>query len=99
MEIPWTVVDCDVHFSTELEPSATATIEVHYKLAGDRTPPPLKRSGLRNYALRGIADFRDLFLPRSFLGRLLTRKYYRPGKKRPTFGGMLSRTINAFRRS
>ncbi|MFT3781738.1 MAG: hypothetical protein QM790_06935 [Nibricoccus sp.] len=98
-EIQWTSDAENVFFAAEVQPLATAYFEVHYKTSGNSPKPSLKRTGLRNYALRAIADFRDLVLPRSFLGRLLTRKYYRPGKKRPTIGGMLSRAFQLFRRS
>jgi hypothetical protein len=52
---------------------------------------PIKRSGLRNHALRFIADIRDLHLSRLSFGRSFTRKYYQDGKRRPTISGLVKR--------
>jgi hypothetical protein len=99
METPSESLAGEVHFAVTLPPGATSLVEVHYH-------PPLadlgivavRRRGFRNRSLRLIADFRDLTLPRSVVGRLLTRKYYRPGKRRPTVSGLLSRLTGRLRR-
>ena len=91
IEIPWTLVAHGVNFSATVPAGATSLAEIHYRRAPDEPAITVRRSGFRNRSLRLIADFRDLTLSRSLVGRLLTRKYYGPGKKRLTFGGLVSR--------
>jgi len=90
-EVPWTFADGEVRFSTQLGSGVSSLIKVHYRLPAHSAEISLRRSGFRNHCLRLIAEFRDLTLSRSVAGRLLTRKYYRPGKPRPTLSGLFSR--------
>ncbi len=90
-DLPWSTDTDRVLFTANLSPGASCLIEIHYRFAVFDGPIALNRSGLRRRALRMIADFRDLHLPRSTLGRLVTRRYYRGGKKRLTLGGLATR--------
>jgi len=92
VEVPWSYSAGKFFCTAKLKPTSTALVEVHYQPLADAAPVSLHRRGLRNRTLRAIADFRDLTLPRSFLGRFLTRKYYRPGKKRATFSSLFTRS-------
>ncbi len=95
-ETPWTFVAGEVQFALTAPPGATHLVEVHYQLPASPEPVDVRRQGFRNRVLRLIADFRDLTLSRSLVGRLLTSKYYRQGKRRPTLSGLAA---NLFRRN
>ena len=94
---PWEFVNGAVRFAATLAPGATSLVEVHYHSSVPTESVELHRRGFRNRSLRLIADFRDLTLSRSVIGRFLTRKYYRPGKHRPTVSSLVSRLTTLFR--
>jgi hypothetical protein len=97
-ELPWTFAEGTVRFSASVPPHTACLVEIHYGFPAEASPVELRRRGFRNRMLRQIAEFRDLTLSRSMAGKLLTRKYYRQGKRRPTMSGLLSR-LTAFLRT
>ena len=97
VDVPWTAEDRQILFTANLPPRSASLVEIHYRAPDLDSPISLRRSGLRRRLLRMIADFRDLHLPRSTIGRLLTRRYYRGGKKRLTFGAFVTRLRCAIR--
>lgn len=97
VELPWTFAAGAVHFSASLPARASGLIELHYAFPAETTPVDLQRRGFRNRTLRLIAEFRDLALSRSLVGKILTRKYYRQGKRRPTISGLFSRLTGFLR--
>jgi len=90
-DLAWTADKGQIHFAATLPTGSSALVEIHYRAPQFDSPITLDRSGLRRRALRLIADFRDLHLPRSAIGRLIIRRYYRGGKKRLTLGGLIAR--------
>jgi peptidoglycan/xylan/chitin deacetylase (PgdA/CDA1 family) len=91
VEIPWTFAAGELHCTVSLPAHTVSLIEIHHHFPLNSVPVDVHRRGLRNRCLRLIAEFRDLILPRLPGGRILTRKYYRQGKKRPTISGLFSR--------
>ncbi|MCX6953248.1 MAG: hypothetical protein NTV51_13935 [Verrucomicrobia bacterium] len=91
VELPWSSRAGELHFTATLPAGASRLAEIHYVPVADEAPVPLRRTGLRRRVLRLIADFRDLGLANSVVGRSVTRKYYGGGKKRLTVGGLVSR--------
>jgi hypothetical protein len=91
VEVPWTFADETVRFTASLRALAAGLIEIHYRFPAETGRVELHRRGFRNRALRLIAEFRDLALSRSVVGKILTRKYYRQGKRRPTVSGLFAR--------
>jgi len=73
---PWCSEPAGIRFELTLPAGGTALVEVFEPLAAAE-PVALGRSGLRKRYLRLIADFRDLVISRSKLGRAITEKYYR----------------------
>jgi hypothetical protein len=90
-DVSWSFEANTLCFSVVLPPHSARLIELHYRYSESTGAANLERRGLRNRCLRLIAEFRDLSLSRSPIGRFLTRKYYRQGKHRPTLRGLLSR--------
>jgi peptidoglycan/xylan/chitin deacetylase (PgdA/CDA1 family) len=84
VETAWSLTEGQVRFVARLPARGQGMVEIHYALSQDPQPIAVHRHGFRNRCLRLIAEARDLILPHSVLGRLLTRKYYRQGKHRPT---------------
>jgi hypothetical protein len=91
VEVAWTFETGELRCTASLPAHAFRLIEIHYHFHTDSAPVTVHRRGFRNRCLRLIAEFRDLVLPRLPGGRILTRKYYRQGKKRPTISGLFSR--------
>jgi hypothetical protein len=91
IETAWTLADGEIQFNITLPATTSGLVEIVYQTTTEAESVDLRRRGFRNRSLRLISDFRDLILPRSALGRLLTRKYYRPGKKRTPISGVLRR--------
>ncbi len=96
--LPITSGNGRVYFATSLPPQASGLVEIHYRPPDEATPVAIARRGFRNHALRIIADFRDLTFSRSRFGRLLTKKYYQQGKRRPTLGGLVAKLAAPLRR-
>jgi hypothetical protein len=88
----WQALAGKVQLILTLPPGASGLLEIHYRAPDAEAPVDIRRSGFRHRVLRLIADFRDLILPRTFVGRLLTRKYY-GGKKRPPLRALVSRLL------
>jgi hypothetical protein len=73
----WAHRDGAIQCELEVAPGATVLLEVHDPVPAATAPVPIARGGFRKRYLRLVADFRDLVVARSKLGRLVTRKYYR----------------------
>ncbi len=91
--VEWTAAGGALCCHFTLPAHAQVTWEVHYDFPSPGAAVSIARQGLRNRMLRIIADFRDLTLPRSFVGRVVTNRYYRPGRRRPTLRSVVSRLL------
>jgi len=89
----WNAAAGEIQFNITLPANTSGLVEIKYQWASNIESVDLRRRGLRNHVLRLISDFRDLTLPRSALGRFLTRKYYLPGKKRATLSTLLRHLV------
>jgi hypothetical protein len=73
----WRYRDGEIQLELDLGPGATVLLEVHDPVPAAGESVPIARAGFRKRYLRLIADFRDLVVARSKLGRMVTKKYYR----------------------